>query len=57
MSNLQTLIIKNENDFSNYFFGQNPNVGSLCCDASEFADVQNQVNILGYNCIVNTTWF
>jgi Leucine-rich repeat (LRR) protein len=57
MSQLQTLVLKNGSTINDYYLGNNPNLNSICCDASEVAQVQSQVNFWGYNCVISTNCF
>jgi Leucine-rich repeat (LRR) protein len=57
MANLQSMVLKNGSNLNNYYFGNNPKLTSICCDVSELAEVQNQVNFWGYNCTISTNCF
>lgn len=57
MSQLQSLVLKNGSTINDYYLGNNPNLNSICCDASEVSQVQSQVSFWGYNCVVSTNCF
>jgi hypothetical protein len=57
MSQLENLFLKNGSNLINYFFGNNPKLSTICCDASELTEVRNKVAIYGYNCVVTTGCF